>query len=84
MEERTLAFRVEEDLHRTLKVKLAKEGITLKDYVIGLIRSDLYLQKRPIPVDELKSCAEEIYRKSGQILERIARQPDPSDSGPET
>ncbi|MBQ7446239.1 MAG: hypothetical protein IJS71_09965 [Clostridia bacterium] len=83
MEERTMAFRVDEELHRTLKVKLAAEGITLKDYVIGLIKSDLYLQKRPIPVDKLKVYAEEIHRRSGQILEMIARQPAPSENNSE-
>lgn len=83
MEERTLAFRVDEELHRTLKIKLASEGVTLKDYVIGLIRSDLYLQERPIPVDELKAYAEDIHRKAGQILEMIARQPDSSERNSE-
>lgn len=83
MEERTLAFRVDEDLHRTLKIKLASEGVTLKDYVIGLIKSDLYLQERPIPVGELKEYAEDIHRKSGQILEMITRQPDSSERNSE-
>ena len=83
MDERTLAFRVDEDLHRTLKIKLASEGVTLKDYVIGLIKSDLYLQERPIPVDELKVYAEDIHRKSCQILEMIARQPDSSERNSE-
>lgn len=83
MEERTLAFRVDEELHRTLKIKLASEGVTLKDYVIGLIKSDLYLQERPIPVDELKAYAEDIHLKSGQILEMIARQPDSTERNSE-
>nr|DAZ08866.1 MAG TPA: HicB family [Caudoviricetes sp.] len=39
--EKTLAFRIDEEFHRKIKIHLAKEGITLRDYVLGLIRDDL-------------------------------------------
>ncbi len=76
MEERTLAFRVEEELHRKLKVKLANEGITLKDYVIGLIKSDLYNNERPISADDLRSYANEINEASAKILAMVPEQPN--------
>ena len=69
MGERTLAFRVDENFHRDLKVKLAQKGITLKDYVIGLIESDLYEQKHPISVEELRNYAQQIHDNSKSILE---------------
>lgn len=40
--ERTLAFRIDEQLYREIKIKLAEEGITLKSYVLGLIDKDLH------------------------------------------
>ncbi len=80
MEERTLAFRVEEELHRTLKVKLANEGITLKDYVIGLIKSDLYNNERPISADDLRSYANAINEASAKILAMVPEQPNSSEN----
>ncbi|WP_084424774.1 toxin-antitoxin system HicB family antitoxin [Caloramator sp. ALD01] len=41
MGEKTITIRVSEELHRDIKIKIAKEGISLKDYVIGLIEKDL-------------------------------------------
>ena len=80
MEERTLAFRVEEELHRRLKVKLANEGITLKDYVIGLIKSDLYNNERPISADDLRSYANAINEASAKILAMVPEQPNSSEN----
>jgi predicted DNA binding CopG/RHH family protein len=39
--EKTINFKVDEDFYKQIKVKIALEGITLKDYVISLIKSDL-------------------------------------------
>ncbi len=69
MAERTLAFRVDEELHRNLKIRLAQKGITLKDYVIGLIESDMYEQEHPIPVEDLRKYAQQIHDNSKSILE---------------
>lgn len=80
MEERTLAFRVEEELHRRLKVKLANEGITLKDYVIGLIKSDLYNNERPISADDLRSYANAINEASAKILAMVPEKPNSSEN----
>lgn len=42
MSEKTIAFRVDEKLHRDIKIRLAETGFSLKDYVITLIKDDLY------------------------------------------
>jgi len=39
--DKTVNFKVDEDLYRRIKIQIAKEGKTLKDYVIELIRKDL-------------------------------------------
>lgn len=39
--EKAINFKVDEDFYKQIKVKIALEGITLKDYVIGLIKADL-------------------------------------------
>ena len=69
MGERTLAFRIDEELHRQLKIELAQRGSTLKDYVIGLIKSDLYERKSPISVEELRKQAQQINAASLTIIE---------------
>lgn len=41
MAEKAINFKVEEEFYREIKIKVAKEGITLKDYIINLIKKDL-------------------------------------------
>lgn len=41
MNQKTITIRVDEDLHKEIKVKIARQGISLKDYVVGLIEKDL-------------------------------------------
>lgn len=42
MAEKTITIRIDDELHKDIKVNIAKKGISLKDYVVGLIKSDLY------------------------------------------
>ena len=39
--EKAINLKVDEDFYKQIKVKIALGGITLKDYVIGLIKADL-------------------------------------------
>jgi predicted DNA binding CopG/RHH family protein len=39
--EKTINFKVDENLYREIKIKLAKEGKTLKSYILELIEKDL-------------------------------------------
>ena len=41
MTERNISFKVSEDFYKKVKVQVALEGITLKDYIISLIEKDL-------------------------------------------
>ena len=41
MTDKTITIRVPEDLHRTIKIKIAQDGISLKDYILKLITKDL-------------------------------------------
>lgn len=40
--EKSLTIRIDEDLHTDIKVRIAKEKITLKDYIVALVKKDLY------------------------------------------
>lgn len=39
--EKTINFKVDEELYKRIKINIAKEGKTLKEYVIELIKKDL-------------------------------------------
>ena len=39
--EKAINFKVGEELYKQIKVKVALEGMTLKDYIIKLIKEDL-------------------------------------------
>ena len=41
MAEKAINFKVDEELYKRIKVKVALEGKTLKDYIIELIKNDL-------------------------------------------
>lgn len=39
--DRTIAIRVDEQLHQKIKLRLVEKRVTLKDYLLGLIEADL-------------------------------------------
>jgi hypothetical protein len=39
--EKTIAIRIDESLHRKIKFRLADLNMSLKDYILGLIKKDL-------------------------------------------
>ncbi|WP_214720685.1 toxin-antitoxin system HicB family antitoxin [Exiguobacterium sp. s192] len=43
--EKTITVRISEDLHKAIKIKIAQEGVSLKDYVVSLIQKDLEKSK---------------------------------------
>ena len=45
MSERNLCIRVDEEFYRKIKVRIAQEGKTLKEYLVELIEKDLEAQK---------------------------------------
>lgn len=38
---RTIAFRVNEEFHTTVKIQAAKEKMTLQGYIIGVLKKDI-------------------------------------------
>lgn len=46
MTEKTITIRVDEALHRDIKIHIAKKQMALKDYIVGLIQKDLYGDKQ--------------------------------------
>lgn len=38
---KTVTLRLEEELHRDLKIKMAQEGKTIQEYIIALIKNDM-------------------------------------------
>lgn len=43
--EKTINFKVDEKFYKEIKIKIAHEGITLKDYITKLIQKDLESEK---------------------------------------
>jgi len=41
MAEKTITIRVDEELHKDVKMLIAKRGIKLKEYLLELIKDDL-------------------------------------------
>lgn len=41
MPEKNIAIRVDEELFKKVKVRLAEQDLTMKDYIINLIKNDL-------------------------------------------
>jgi predicted DNA binding CopG/RHH family protein len=45
MAEKTITIRVDEDMYKKIKVKVATQGITLKEYILKLIKEDMDSEK---------------------------------------
>lgn len=41
MSEKNIGIKVDAELYKKIKVKIAQEDITLKDYILALIQKDL-------------------------------------------
>ena len=46
MSDKVLAIRIDDELQRKVKIHLAKNGISLKDYITNLIQDDLVKAER--------------------------------------
>lgn len=46
MAQKAINFKVDEEFYKKIKVKIALQGVTLKDYVIKLIKQDLEKDKK--------------------------------------
>ena len=46
MPEKTITIRVTDEEHRNIKLEATKQGITIKDYVLELVKKDLEKDKK--------------------------------------
>lgn len=64
-----MAFRIDEELHRELKVKLAERGMTLKSYVLGLIEKDLHAPLTvQTDIDAIRAAAEKVQEGANELI----------------
>ena len=73
MADRTIAFVVDEEFHRKVKVRIAETGQTLKGYIIYLIEQDLKAAYQETKVQKREYSIEDAISK-GQELEEILYQ----------
>ena len=52
MQEKTITIKVTEEQHRKIKVESALCGMTVKDYLLGLVEKDLDSKKKPDTLDK--------------------------------
>ncbi len=45
MADKTITIRITEDQHRKIKVEAAQRGLSVKDYILELVRKDLEQKK---------------------------------------
>lgn len=46
MTEKTMTIRLDEELHKRIKLKAVKEGKTVKDYILNLVKEDLRKEEK--------------------------------------
>lgn len=73
MPEKNLAIRVDEDLYKKVKVRLAESGMTLKDYLVMLIEKDLQenakINWKAVPGNNVVN--EESLREAQKVLDFV-------------
>lgn len=73
MAERNIAIRVDEDIFKKVKVRLADNGMTLKDYIVSLIEEDLqkgvHYNLKAVPAS--KSISERDLEKAQRVLDFV-------------
>ena len=73
MTERNIAIRVDEELFKKIKVRLADNGMTMKDYIISLIEEDLkkdvHFKLKAVPAS--KSISEKDLKEAQRVLDFV-------------
>ena len=41
LKEKSITIRLDEEIHKQIKIRIAQEGLTLKDYILNLVIADL-------------------------------------------
>lgn len=76
MADKTIAFTVDEEFHKEIKMRTAETGQFLKGYIINLIRMDLENAKAQKRADQKEFSIEDALKKEKElrnILEQLAK-----------
>lgn len=71
MSEKTIAIRVDEEMFKKVKIRLAENGMTLKDYIIKLIEQDLQEETKK-KVEKEMPINENSIKEAQKILDFIS------------
>lgn len=71
MGERNIAFKVDEQLFKRIKIRLTENNMTLKDYITSLIRQDLAKEIDDINIGNISDKDLEAFNKVMEILKEI-------------
>lgn len=71
MPDKTIAIRVNEEIFKKVKIRLAENGMTLKDYVIKLIEQDLQEETKKVAEKEMP-INENSIKEAQKILDFIS------------
>lgn len=71
MSDKTIAIRVNEEMFKKVKLRLAENGMTLKDYIIKLIEQDLQEETKK-KVEEEMPINENSIKEAQKILDFIS------------
>ncbi len=77
MAEKTIAFTVDEDFHKKIKMRIAESGQFLKGYIVNLIEEDLKKANAEKKAENYSYTIEDALEKENElreILNRIATQ----------
>lgn len=76
MAEKTIAFTVDEEFHKEIKMRTAETGQFLKAYIINLIKKDLENAKAEERADRKEFSIEDALKKEQElrvILNQLAK-----------
>ena len=69
--DKTLAVRIDAAIHKRIKMRLAENGLTLKEYVLCLIGNDLK-DSKPLTFDNIPAdiiISEETIKEAQKVLD---------------
>lgn len=69
MPEKTIAFTVDEELHKEIKLRIAESGQFLKGYIINLIKEDLKNAKKQKREEKKEFTIEDALEKEEELRE---------------
>lgn len=76
MPEKTIAFTVDEEFHKEIKIRIAESGQFLKGYIVNLIKEDLSRAKAEKRREKEEYSIEDALEKEKElreILNQIAK-----------